>query len=45
MPSVAELAWAIAVVNDNLAVLVQQQTEVKEQEEQEARDTAVGSVV
>ena len=45
MPSVVELAAAIAAANDSLVALVQQQAEVKEQEEQEARDAAVGSVV
>ena len=45
MPSAVELTRAIVVANDNLALLVQQQTEAKEREEQEARDTAIGSVV
>ena len=45
MPSAAELAVAIAAANNSLAALVQQQAEAKEREEQEARDTAVGSVV
>ena len=47
MPSAcaAELTAAIAVANDNLAALVQQQANVKEREEQEAKDAAVGSVV
>ena len=55
MPSVAELAAAIATANANLATLVQQQAEATEREAQEAkeateakeakdaRDTAVGS--
>ena len=52
MPSVAELAAAIAMANANLATLVQQQAEATEREAQEAkeakevkeaRDAAVGS--
>ena len=38
MPSVAELAAAIATANANLATLVQQQAEVMEREAQEAKD-------
>ena len=45
MPSAAELAAAIVVVNDSLVALVQQQAKAKEREEQEVRDTAIGSVV
>ena len=45
MPSAAELAVAIVAANNGLAALVQQQAEAKEREEQEARDTAIGSVV
>ena len=45
MPSAAELAAAIGAANNSLAGLVQQQAEAKEQEEQEVRDAAVGSIV
>ena len=45
MPSAAELTAAIAAANDALATLVQQQAEAKVQEEQEAKDAAVGSLV
>ena len=38
MPSVAELAAAIATANANLATLVQQQAEATEREAQEAKD-------
>ena len=38
MPSVAELAAAIATANANLATLVQQQAEVTEREAQEAKE-------
>ena len=40
MPSSVELAAA----NDTLGALVQQQANVKEREEQEERDTAIGSL-
>ena len=49
MPSVAELAAAIATANANLATLVQQQAEAMEREAQEAKEVkeakeaAVGS--
>ena len=43
MPSAAELMAAIAVANDSLVDLIWQQAKVKEREEQEARDAAVGS--
>ena len=43
MPSAAELVAAIAVANDSLADLIRQQAQVKEQEEQEAKDAAIGS--
>ena len=43
MPSAVELAAAIVAANENLATLVQQQAQVKEREEQEAKDTAIGS--
>ena len=43
MPSAAELTVAIAAANDSLVDLIRQQAQVKEREEQEARDTAVGS--
>ena len=46
MPSVAELAAAIATANANLATLVQQQAEATEREAQEAKEAkeaAVGS--
>ena len=42
-----ELAAAMAAANDNLATLVQQQAQVKEQEEreeQEVKDAAIGSL-
>ena len=49
MPSAVELVAAItaaiAVANDSLADLVQQQAQVKELEEQEAKEAAVGSLV
>ena len=38
MPSVAELAAAIATANANLETLVQQQAEATEREAQEAKD-------
>ena len=44
MPSSVELAAAIAAANDTLVALVQQQADVKEREEQEERDAAVGSL-
>ena len=50
MPSVAELAAAIATANANLVTLVQQQAEATEREAKEAkeakdaRDAAVGSL-
>ena len=43
MPSVAELAAAIAVANETLVTLVQQQAQAKEREEQEAKNAAIGS--
>ena len=43
MPSVVELAAAIAAANKNLVTLVQQQAQVKEREEQEAKDATIGS--
>ena len=43
MPSAAELAAAIAAANDSLADLIRQQAQAKEQEEQAAKDAAVGS--
>ena len=43
MTITAELAEAVAVVNANLAALVQQQAVVKEWAEQEAKDANVGS--
>ena len=43
MPSAAELVAAIAAANDSLADLIWQQAQAKEQEEQEAKDAAVGS--
>ena len=43
MPSVAELAAAIAAANETLENLVQQQAQAKEREEQEVKDTALGS--
>ena len=43
MPSAAELAAAIVAANDSLADLIWQQAQVKEREEQEAKDAAVGS--
>ena len=43
MPSVVELAAAIAAANKNLVTLVQQQAQAKEREEQEAKDATVGS--
>ena len=45
MLSAAELAAAMAAANDNLVTLVQQQAEVKDQEEQEAKEAAIGSLV
>ena len=39
MPSVVELAAAIAAANADLATLVQQQAEVMEREANEAKDT------
>ena len=39
MPSTAELTAA----NNSLADLIQQQAQAKEQEEQEAKDTTIGS--
>ena len=53
MPSVAELAAAIATANANLATLVQQQAEATEREAKEAkeakdakdaRDATIGSL-
>ena len=50
MPSVAELAAAIAMANANMATLVQQQAEATEREAQEAkeakeaRDATIGSL-
>ena len=43
MPSAVELVAAIAAANDSLADLIWQQAQVKEREEQEAKDAAVGS--
>ena len=43
MTSMAELAAAIAVANENLVTLVQQQAQAKEREEQEVKDAAIGS--
>ena len=43
MPSAAELAAAIAVANNSLADLIWQQAQVKEREEQEAKDATIGS--
>ena len=43
MPSTAELTAAIVAANDSLADLIRQQAQAKEQEEQEAKDAAVGS--
>ena len=43
MPSAAELAAAIAAANNSLADLIWQQAQVKEREEQEAKDATVGS--
>ena len=40
-----ELSAAIVAVNNSLVALVQQQAGAKEQEEQEVRDAAIGSVV
>ena len=43
MPSVGELTAAIAAANENLVTLVQQQAQAKEREEQEVKDTTIGS--
>ena len=43
MPSTAELTAAIAAANDSLADLIRQQAQAKEQEEQVAKDAAIGS--
>ena len=43
MPRAAELVVAIAAANNSLADLIWQQAQMKEQEEQEARDATVGS--
>ena len=43
MPSTAALAAAIAAANNSLEDLIWQQAQAKEREEQEAKDTAVGS--
>ena len=43
MPSVVELMAAIVAANKNLVTLIQQQVQVKEREEQEVKDIAVGS--
>ena len=43
MPSAAELTVAIAAANDSLVDLIGQQAQVKEREEQEAKDATVGS--
>ena len=43
MPSTAELVAAIAAANNSLADLIWQQAQAKEQEEQEAKDAAIGS--
>ena len=45
MPSAAELVAAIAAANDSLVDLIRQQAQAKEQEEQEARNAAVGSYI
>ena len=42
MPSAAELAAAMAAVNDNLADLVRQQAEAKDWEEREVREATIG---
>ena len=44
MPSAAELTAAIVAANETLAMLVWQQAEAKDREEQEAKDTTVGSL-
>ena len=43
MPSAAELMATIVAASDTLATLVWQQADVKEREQQEARDAAIGS--
>ena len=43
MPSAAELVAAIAAANNSLADLIWQQAQVKEREEQEAKDATIGS--
>ena len=45
MPSAVELAATMAMVNANLAILVQQQAEAKDREEKEARGATVGSLI
>ena len=43
MPSATELMATMATANTNLAILVQQQAEAKDQEEKEAREATIGS--
>ena len=43
MPSAVELTAAVATVNTNLAVLVQQQAKAKDWEEKEVFEAAIGS--
>ena len=43
MPSTVALMAAVVTVNTNLVILVQQQAEVKDWEEKEAREATIGS--